>query len=96
MQRAVARLVRRPHDAQGAVLALEGHLGVQLALELAERALDADATPFLRDLHSVGERDRHSSNTGHASFAPLPDVGEDLATEILLPGIGPGHDPVGG
>ena len=41
VQRAVARLVGGAHDAQRAVLALEAHLRMQLALERAERALDA-------------------------------------------------------
>ncbi len=70
VERAVARLIGRSHEAQGAVLALELHLAVELTLQRAERALHAKSLPLLGHLHSVRERDGHSSDTGHQSVAP--------------------------
>src|SRR6188508_1238284 len=50
-------LVAGPEDAQLAILTLELHLGMQLALERAERTLDRQPIPLLRHLHARRERD---------------------------------------
>jgi len=63
VKRAVPRLIGGANDAQRAVLALEAHLRVELTLERAERSLHREAVAVLRDLHSVGERNRHASDS---------------------------------
>src|SRR6188472_1860337 len=69
MQRAVTRLVARADDPQLAVLALDRHLRMEVALERAERALDRQSVTVLHHLHARWERDGHTSDSGHA-FAP--------------------------
>jgi hypothetical protein len=59
----MSRLIAGPDDAQRAVLALEPHLRMELTLERAKRSLHRQAVAVLRDLHSVGERNRHASDS---------------------------------
>ncbi len=63
VQRPMARLVAGTHDPQLPVIALELHLGVELARELAERPLDRQLAALLAHLHALRERDRHATDS---------------------------------
>src|SRR5699024_6840422 len=65
-------------------------------LEFALRPLDSDVLPINRDFDALGDRDRQSTDTRHASISPwLPDVGEDFPANAVLLGLPVGHQATG-
>src|SRR3954464_3732600 len=89
----VELVLRRPRREQRVAVTLDLDARRQLPGERPSRALHRDDAAVERDVDARGDGDGETTDSGHGR---LPDVREDLAAELGLLGLAPGHDPVRG